>query len=107
MTHTLKRIGFVSAVKIATVVSAASAVVPILLLLLLNHVGEFWDIQIPPDVLGPLLAQIALIGAVAGGLSTALTVALYNICAPVFGGIELELKPLQPPRKQKAEVDIE
>lgn len=107
MTYTLKRIGFTSAVKIAAVVSAGAAVIPIALLLLLNYVFKFWDVIIPPDALGPMLAQTALIAAVAGGVSTALTVSLYNVCAALFGGITLELKPQYPPRKQKEDVDIE
>ena len=107
MTYTLKRIGFVSAVKIAAVISAAAAVIPILLLVLLNAIFKFWDIEIPPDVLGPMLAQTALIAAVAGGVSTALSVSLYNVCAPIFGGITLELKAQQPPRKQKEDIDID
>ena len=107
MTYTLKRIGFMSAVKIAAVISAAAAVIPILLLVLLNAIFKFWDIEIPPDVLGPMLAQTALIAAVAGGVSTALSVSLYNVCAPIFGGITLELKAQQPPRKQKEDIDID
>ncbi|MCY3778773.1 MAG: hypothetical protein OXG78_00565 [Chloroflexi bacterium] len=107
MTYTLKRIGFMSAVKIAAIISAAAAVIPIALLLLLNHFLKFWDVIIPPDVLGPMLAQTALIAAVAGGVSTALTVSLYNVCAPLFGGITLELKAQYPPRKQKEDVDID
>jgi hypothetical protein len=107
MTCTLKRIGFLSAVKIAAVVSAAAAVLPIVLLVALNAVFKFLDVEIPLDLLGPVLAQIALWAAVAGGISTALTVSLYNVCAPIFGGITLELKAEQPPRKQKEDVDIE
>lgn len=107
MTYTLKRIGFLSAVKIAAIISAAAAVLPIILLLLLNAVFKFLDIEIPPDVLGPVLAQTALIAAVAGGVSTALTVSIYNVCAPIFGGITLELKAQHPPRKPKDEVDID
>lgn len=107
MTYTLKRIGFLSAVKIAAVISAAAAVLPILLLVLLNAIFKFLDIDIPLDVLGPMLAQIALWAAIAGGLSTALTVSIYNVCAPVFGGITFELKAEHPPRKQKEEVDID
>ena len=107
MTYTLKRVGFISAVKIAAIVSAAAATVPIALLVLLNHLFKFMDIIIPPDVLAPLLMQTAIIAAIAGGLSTALTVSLYNVCAPIFGGIKLELKPQRPPRKEKAPVDID
>jgi len=107
MTYTLKRIGFFSAVKIAAIISAAAAILPIILLLLLNAVFKFLDIEIPPDVLGPLLAQTALIAAVAGGFSTALTVSIYNVCAPIFGGISLELKAQRPPRKAKADVNID
>ena len=106
MTYTLKRIGFMSAVKIAAIVSAAAAIIPIALFLLLNHFFKFWDVVIPPDVLGPMLAQTALMAAIAGGISTALTVSIYNVCAPIFGGIKLELNPQYPPRKQKEEVDI-
>ena len=69
---------------------------PIILLLLLNAVFKFLDIEIPPDVLGPLLAQTALIAGVLGGVSTALTVSIYNVCAPIFGGITLELKARAP-----------
>ena len=102
MTYTLKRIGFLSAVKIAAIISAAAAVLPIILLLLLNAVFKFLDIEIPPDVLGPLLAQTALLSqAVLGGVSTALTVSIYNVCAPIFGGITLELKAQRPPRKSQ------
>lgn len=107
MTYTLNRIGFSSAVKIAAIVSAAAAVIPILLLVLLNAIFKFWDIEIPPDVLAPMLAQTAMLAATAGGLSTALTVAIYNVCASCFGGITFDLKPQYPPRKQKEEVDID
>lgn len=106
MTYTLKRIGFLSAVKIAAVVSAAAAVLPILLLVALNAIFNFLDVDIPLDVLGPILAQIALWAAVAGGVSTALTVSIYNVVAPIFGGITVELKAQQPPRKQKEDVEI-
>lgn len=107
MTYTLKRIGFLSAVKIAAIISAAAAILPIILLLLLNAVFEFLDIEIPPDALGPLLAQIALWAAVAGGVSTALTVSIYNVCAPFVGGVTVELKAQHPPRKQKEDVEID
>ncbi len=107
MTYTLKRIGFLSAVKIAAIISAAAAVLPIILLLLLNAVFKFLDIEISSDVLGPLLAQTALIAAVLGGVSTALTVSIYNVCAPIFGGITLELKAQRPPCKAKKDVDID
>jgi len=107
MTYTLKRIGFLSAVKIAAVVSAAAAVLPIVLLVLLNAIFKFLDVDIPLDVLAPILAQIALWAAVAGGISTALTVSIYNVCAPIFGGITIELKAQQPPRKQKEDVEID
>ncbi len=106
MTYTLKRIGFLSAVKIAAIVSAAAAVLPILLLVALNNLFNFWDVQIPFDVLGPILAQIAMIAAVAGGVSSALAVSIYNVCAPIFGGVTLELEAQRPPRKQKEAVDI-
>ncbi len=105
MTYTLKRIGFSSAVKISAIISAAAAVIPLAALVLLNQVFDFWDVQIPPDVLLPMLAQIALIAALAGGISTALTVALYNLCAPLFGGITLELSAQRPPRKQKQSIE--
>ncbi|MDE2635545.1 MAG: hypothetical protein OXI30_04205 [Chloroflexota bacterium] len=107
MTYTLKRIGFLSAVKIAAVVSAAAAVLPILLLALLNAIFKLIPVDIPLDALGPMLAQVALWAAVAGGISTALTVSIYNVCAPIFGGITLEFKAQQPPRKQKEEVVID
>ena len=106
MTYTLKRIGFLSAVKIAAAVSTAIAVLPIVVFLLLNAIFKFWDVEIPPDVLGPMLATAAFWAAVTGGISTALTVSIYNICAPIFGGIKLELKQEHPPRKQKEDVDI-
>ncbi len=106
MTYTLKRIDFMSAVKITAIVSAGIALLSIGLLLLLNHIFQFWDAIIPPDILFPLLAQTALLAALSGGLSTGLTVLIYNICAPIFGGIKLELKPQYPPRKQKEEVEI-
>lgn len=107
MTYTLKRIGFLSAVKIAAVVSAAAAVLPIVLLVLLNAIFNFLDVDIPLDVLGPILAQIAMWAAVAGGISTALTVSIYNVCAPIFGGITVELKAQHPARKQKEDGDID
>ena len=107
MTYTLNRIGLTSAVKISAIVSAAAAVAPILLLILLNAIFKFWDIEIPPDVLAPMLAQTALLAASLGAISTALTVALYNICAPIVGGITFDLKPQYPPRKQKDQVDID
>ena len=106
MTYTLKHIGFASAVRIAAIIAAASAVIPILLLVLLNSVFKFLDIDIPPDVLGPMLAQAAFWAALVGGVSTALTVSLYNVCAPIIGGITVELKPQYPPRKQKDEVEV-
>ncbi len=107
MTYTLNRIGFLSAVKIAAIVSAAAAVLPIVLLVLLNAIFNFLDVEIPLDVLGPILAQIAMWAAVAGGISTALTVSIYNVCAPIFGGITVELKAQHPPRKQKEDVEID
>lgn len=107
MTHTLTRIGFLSAVKIAAVVSAAAAVLPILLLVALNAIFNLIPVDIPLDALGPIMAQIALWAAVAGGVSTALTVSIYNVCAPIFGGITVELKAQHPPRKQKEDVDID
>ena len=107
MTYTLKRIGFLSAVKIAAVAAAAIAVLPIVVFLLLNAIFKFWDVVIPPDVLAPILAQAAFWAAVTGAISTALTVSIYNICAPIFGGVKLELKALHPPRKQKEEFDID
>lgn len=107
MTYTLKRIGFLSAVKIAALVSAGAAVLPIVLLVLLNAAFKFLDVDIPLDALAPILAQIALWAAIAGGVSTALTVSIYNVCAPVFGGVTIELKAQHPPRKQKESVDID
>ena len=106
MTYTLKRIGFLSAVKIAAIVSATAAVLPIVLLVLLNAVFKLIPVDIPLDVLGPILAQIALWAAIAGGVSTALTVSIYNVAAPVFGGITVELKAHHPRRKQKEETEI-
>ena len=79
MTHTLTRIGFLSTVRIAAIVSALSAALPV----------------------AALLLQVALLGAFAGGMSTALAVLIYNLCAPVFGGVTLHLKPQHPPRKRK------
>ena len=105
MTHTITRIGFASTVKIAAIVSALAAALPVGLLLLLNNFFQFWDVFVPPDVLAPLLAQMALLGACAGGISTALTVLIYNLCAPIFGGVTLHLKPQQPPRKQKDAIE--
>ncbi len=107
MTYTLNRIGFLSAVKIAALVSAGAAVLPILLLVLLNAIFDFLDVDIPLDVLGPILAQIAVWAAVAGGVSTALTVSIYNVCAPIFGGVTVELKAERPQRKQKEDVGFE
>ena len=62
MTYTLKSIGFISAVKISAIVSAAVAVVPIIIFLLLNHFFKFWDVVIPPDLVGELLASAAFLG---------------------------------------------
>lgn len=107
MIYTLKRIGFLSAVKIAALVSAGAAVLPIVLLVLLNAIFKFLDVDIPFDVLGPILAQVAVWAAIAGGVSTALAVSIYNVCAPIFGGITVELKAQHPPRKPKEDVDIE
>ena len=107
MTYTLNRIGLMSAVKIAAIVSATAAALPLLILVLLNAIFKFWDIDIPPDVLAPMLAQTAMLAASLGAISTALTVSIYNVCAPIFGGITFDLKPQYPPRKQKEEVDIE
>ncbi|MDE2774506.1 MAG: hypothetical protein OXI77_01065 [Chloroflexota bacterium] len=106
MTYTLKRIGFLSAVKIAALVSAAAAVLPILLLVALNAIFNLMPIDIPLDVLGPMLAQIALWAAIAGGVSTALTVSIYNVAAPILGGVTVELKAQHPPRKPKDDVEI-
>jgi len=105
MTYTLRRIGVLSSVRIATLVSAVASALPVALLVLLNDIFHFWDVIIPPDVLLPLLVQTALLGAVAGGLSTALGVLLYNVSAPLLGGISFELESQQPPRKQK-EIEI-
>jgi len=107
MTYTLKRIGFVSAVRIAALVSAAVAVLPIAILLLLNAIFKFLDVIIPPELIGQVLASTALWGAAAGAVSTAIVVIIYNICAHYFGGITFELKAERPPRKSKAEVDID
>ena len=79
MTHTITRIGFASTVKIAASLgigggAAGGAVAAAQQLL------QFWDVFVRPDVLAPLLAQMALLGACAGGISTALTVLIY-ICA--------------------------
>ena len=107
MTYTVKRIGFSSAVKIAAVVSAALAVVPLLILLLLNGIFKFWDVIIPPELLGEVLASVAFWAALWGGLSTGLVVVIYNISATFFGGIKVELQVQQQPRKPKSQVDIE
>ena len=107
MTYTLKRIGCLSAVKIAAVVSAGAAVLPIIMLVLLNAIFKFRDIDIPLDALAPMLAQVAVWAAIAGAISTALTVSIYNVCASIFGGISFELKAERPPRKPKEEVEID
>ena len=107
MTHTLKSIGFISAVRISAVVSAACALVPIIIFLLLNHFFKFWDVIIPPDVLAPMLASAAFWAALTGAISTGIVVSIYNICAHFFGGIQLNLEAQRPPRKAKAEVDID
>jgi len=107
MKYTVKRIGFSSAVKIAAVVSAALAVVPLLVLLLLNGIFKFWDVIIPPELLGEVLAGAAFWAALWGGISTGLVVVIYNISAAFFGGIQIELQAQQPPRKPKEQVDIE
>ena len=107
MTYTLKRIGFVSAVKIAAIVSAAVAVLPIVIFLLLNAIFKFWDIEIPPELIGQVLASTALWAAAAGAISTAIVVVIYNICAHYFGGITFELNAQRPPRKSNEEVEID
>ncbi len=106
MTYTLKSIGFISAVKISAIVSAAVALVPIVIFLLLNHFFKFWDVVIPPDLVGELLASAAFWAALTGGISTGIVVAIYNISARFFGGIRIELKAQHPPRKAKEEVEI-
>ena len=107
MTYTLKRIGFVSAVRIAAIVSAAVAVLPIIILLALNAIFKFLDVILPPELIGQVLATTALWAAAAGALSTAVVVVIYNICAKYFGGITVELKAQRPPRKNKEEVEID
>ena len=107
MTYTLKRIGFVSAVKIAAIVSAALAVLPLVILLLLNAIFKFLDVIIPPELIGQVLASTALWAAAAGAISTAIVVVIYNICAHYFGGITFELNAQRPPRKSNEEVEID
>lgn len=107
MTYTLKRIGFVSAVRIAAVVSAAVAVLPIVVLLILNAIFKFLDVIIPPELIGQVLASTALWAAAAGAVSAGIVVVIYNICARYFGGITIELKAERPPRKSKEEVEID
>ena len=106
MTYTLKRIGFSSAVKIAAVTSAAAAVIPIALFLLLNGIFKFWDVIIPPERIGQVLASTAFWAALAGGVSTAIAVLIYNVSAAFFGGIQVELQAQPPPRKSKEQIDI-
>lgn len=101
MTYTLKRIGFVSAVRISAIIAAAAAAVPIALLLLLNAIFKFLDVIIPPELIGQVLAATALWAAAAGAVSTAIVVIIYNICAHCFGGITFELQTERPPRKSK------
>ena len=107
MTYTLKRIGFVSAVKIAAIVSAALAVLPLVILLLLNAIFKFLDVIIPPELIGQVLASTALWAAAAGAISTAIVVVIYNICAHYFGGITFELEAQRPPRKPNEQVEID
>ncbi|MCY4536931.1 MAG: hypothetical protein OXE52_01735 [Chloroflexi bacterium] len=107
MTYTLKRIGFISAVRIAAIIAAAVAVLPIVILLLLNAIFKFLDVIIPPEMIGQVLASTALWAAAAGAVSTGIVVVIYNICAHYFGGISFELKAERPPRKSKEEVDID
>ncbi len=107
MTYTLKRIGFVSAVRIAAIIAAAVAVLPIIILLVLNAIFKFLDVVIPPELIGQVLASTALWAAAAGAISTAIVVVIYNLCAHYFGGITIELKAERPPRKSKEEVDID
>ncbi len=101
MTHTLKSIGFVSAVKISAVVSAACAVIPIIIFLLLNYLFKFWDVIIPPDVLGPMLAAAAFWAALTGGISTGIVVAIYNICAHFLAASRSSFSPSLPRAKAK------
>ncbi len=107
MTYTLKRIGFSSAVKIAAILSAGLAVVPLLLFLLLNAIFKFWDIIIPPELIGQALVAAALWAALSGGISAGLAVVIYNMSAACFGGIKVELQAQPPPRKSKEHIDIE
>ncbi len=107
MMYTVKRVGFSSAVKIAAVVSAAAAVIPIVLFLLLNAIFKFWDVIIPPELLGQALAGAAFWAALWGGISTGLVVIIYNISAAFFGGIQIELQAQSGPRKPKDQIDIE
>ena len=105
--YIVKRIGFSSAVKIAVVVSAAAAVVPIAVFLLLNQLFNIWDVIIPPEMIGEVLAAAAFWAAVWGGISTGLVVVIYNVCADFLGGIKIELEVQHPPRKQTGRVDID
>ena len=107
MTHTLKRIGFTSAVKIAAIISAAAAVAPVLILLMLNAIFKFWDVIFPPEMLGQVIVGLAIWGGLAGGISAGICVILYNIAAHYCGGITFELQARRPPRKSKDAVDID
>ena len=64
MTYTLKRIGFISAVKIAADrLSRRPPSCPSSCSSLLNAIFNLiLEVDIPLDVLGPILAQIALVG---------------------------------------------
>lgn len=107
MKYTVKRIGLLSAVKIAAIASAALAVVPIVLFLLLNALFKFWDVIIPPELIGQALAGAAFWAALWGGVSAGLAVIVYNVSAACFGGIQVELQAQPGPRKSKEQIDIE
>ena len=103
MTYTLKRIGFVSAVKIAAIVSAAVAVLPIVIFLLLNAIFKFWDIEIPPDLQSvPCWHRLPSGPLPAAPSPLAIVVVIYNICAHYFGGITFEVNgPASPAQAER------
>ena len=103
--YTVKRIGVLSAIKVGAIISAMIVVVPIIVLLILN--GLFKIFIIPPELIIQSLASMAFWAAVWGGITTGVIVVIYNVSAHFFGGVQVELKLQQPPRKNHESIDIE
>ena len=103
--YTINRVGIISAFKVGAILSALLAVVPILVLLLLDSLFHLWGISIPPRELIRILANTAFWAAISGGISTAIIAFLYNIGARLFGGLEIEIRSKS--KGKREQVDIE